>query len=327
MLWNSRRLQAVAFAVPHESLGEDVAAAVVAAPGVQIEEPVLREFLPLPGSPPSRCPAGFWWWRIFPRDPRARCNASVSRGPSRGLGPGVRIPGIRGGTPGRRGLPVVLGRDRVGRNDNFFSSGGDSLKATQAVNWLQQALGLRSRLQLSSGIRRPLLAGVAAPARGRFGGVGGGLGGRCPPRSANACWEVARDPGSLGSNLRREHELVVHPCRPRGATPDLGGWSSVRTSTPARWTERPSAPPWRSGWGGVRNQPSRWTRSRRPHLSGAGASNGFRISGVPKSAADVVSVSTGSGLRGLFRAVRAASSRTAERAKAGGRLSRSGLSS
>ena len=55
----------------------------------------------------------------------------------------------------------VLGRDRIGRLDNFFSLGGDSLRATQAANRLQQGLGFNVPLDTLFRFPTPaLLAGA-----------------------------------------------------------------------------------------------------------------------------------------------------------------------
>jgi hypothetical protein len=53
----------------------------------------------------------------------------------------------------------VLGRERVGRNDNFFALGGDSLRATQVLTRLQHILGFT--IPVPTMFRRPTPALLA----------------------------------------------------------------------------------------------------------------------------------------------------------------------
>ncbi|MEA2692939.1 MAG: hypothetical protein QOJ16_2326 [Acidobacteriota bacterium] len=74
----------------------------------------------------------------------------------------------------------VLGRERVGRGDNFFDLGGHSLKATQVVSRVERTLGVR--LPLREMFRNPTLRGLSAALSGMSGlssgsGVSGGSGG------------------------------------------------------------------------------------------------------------------------------------------------------
>ena len=153
--------QAVAFAVPHESLGEDVAAAVVAAPGVRIEEPVLREFA-FARLAAFKVPSRILVVADLPKGPSGKVQRiGLARAFARDLVPEFVSPESAEERQVAEVFQQVLGRDRVGRNDNFFSSGGDSLKATQAVNRLQQALGFE--IPVATVFRHPtpaLLAGA-----------------------------------------------------------------------------------------------------------------------------------------------------------------------
>lgn len=151
--------QAVAFAVPHESLGEDVAAAVVPVPGVRLEEPALREFA-FSRLAAFKVPSRVLVVPDLPKGPSGKVQRlSLAAAFARELVSEFASPE----SPEEREIAgifcVVLGRDRVGRNDNFFSSGGDSLKATQAVNRLQQALGFE--IPVGTVFRHPTPAQLA----------------------------------------------------------------------------------------------------------------------------------------------------------------------
>ena len=133
--------QAVAFAVPHDSLGEDVAAAVVPVPGVRLEEPALREFA-FSRLAAFKVPSRVLVVPDLPKGPSGKVQRiGLAKAFARELVSEFVSPESVEEREVAEIFRQVLGCDRVGRNDNFFSAGGDSLKATQAVNRLQQALG------------------------------------------------------------------------------------------------------------------------------------------------------------------------------------------
>ena len=130
--------QAVAFAVPHETLGEDLAAAVVKRQDTELSELELREFL-------AERVAG------FKVPTRIVFVASIPKGPTGKiqriglynlLKEQMEIAYEAGQSEEERhvaeAFAKVLGCDRVGREDNFFYLGGDSLKAKQALLRLGQ---------------------------------------------------------------------------------------------------------------------------------------------------------------------------------------------
>jgi len=134
--------QAVAFAVRHPTLGEDLAAAVVPKDGLLLHELDLRQFLArrLPDfKVPSRIvlvaeipkgPTGKVQ-RIGLADRLVRALAVPYEPPAEGL---ERLAAAT--------FEEVLQRRMVGRNDNFFTLGGDSIRGTQVVARLTKALGV-----------------------------------------------------------------------------------------------------------------------------------------------------------------------------------------
>ena len=159
--------QALAFAVPHPTLGEDVAAAVVLKPGSPANEPELRAFL-------------------FERLADFKVPSEIRIGDA--------ITGSASGKPSRLGIaetlqaqrvrpPVapadatetalasmaaaILGRDKVGANDNFFALGGDSLKGMELVMQVQAMFGVD--LGTAAIFRYPSVRELAAALRARGG--------------------------------------------------------------------------------------------------------------------------------------------------------------
>lgn len=127
--------KAVAFPVPHATLGEDVAVAVVTAPGHTVTEREIRDF-------------------AAARLNRTSMPSHVVLVDALPLGPTGKIQRLRLHEQISLPAPVfeqpstdlqhmltkvwqdVLGRDRIGRNDNFFDIGGDSLMVTRMSQML-----------------------------------------------------------------------------------------------------------------------------------------------------------------------------------------------
>lgn len=125
--------QAVAFAVPHPTLGEDVAAAIVLADGQPVSENELRRFV-------------FNRLAAFKVPSRILTIASIPKGPTgklqriglaKQLEAELRLQFIEPRTELERSVAAameeVLNRNSIGAKDNFFFLGGDSLKAARVV--------------------------------------------------------------------------------------------------------------------------------------------------------------------------------------------------
>jgi acyl-CoA synthetase (AMP-forming)/AMP-acid ligase II/acyl carrier protein len=143
--------EAAVFGVPHPVLGQDVAAAVVLRS--EASERDLQSFVrgrlaehktphrvvvvdELPRNPSGK---------VLKRDLRERFGAALGEGGGEGDGaPGVPFaaPGTEVETRLAAIWAEVLGRDRVGLDDDFFELGGHSLAATQVAARVKDALGI-----------------------------------------------------------------------------------------------------------------------------------------------------------------------------------------
>jgi acyl-CoA synthetase (AMP-forming)/AMP-acid ligase II len=153
--------QAVAFGVPHPTLGEDIAAAVVFAEGKRAGESELRA-LALQNLPPHKVPSRIIAVSDLPKlrtGKVARLKLAelfareLAATPHEVLGADLesQIAGAFG---------KVLRRTGIGRNDNFFSLGGDSLSGAQAAVRIQRATGLATSLAML--FQAPTPGGLAA---------------------------------------------------------------------------------------------------------------------------------------------------------------------
>jgi acyl-CoA synthetase (AMP-forming)/AMP-acid ligase II/acyl carrier protein len=134
--------QAVAFSVRHPTLGEDVAAAVVKKDGQTLNEQELREFalLHLPG---FKVPSRFVIVSEIPKGPTGKVQRiGLADRLAQDLSVPYEPPTERFELLAAATFEQILNLDRVGRNDNFFTLGGDSIRATQVVARLMNALGL-----------------------------------------------------------------------------------------------------------------------------------------------------------------------------------------
>jgi amino acid adenylation domain-containing protein len=140
--------QAVTFAVPHPTLGEDVASAVVLAKHRTASERELRAF-------------AFSRLADYKVPTRVVVLEEIPKGPSGKLlrkGMGERLKDVLGAdyvAPRDRVESTVAGIwadvlavGKIGVHDNFFMLGGDSLKATQVMARIQDRFGIAYPLQV-----------------------------------------------------------------------------------------------------------------------------------------------------------------------------------
>jgi len=130
--------QAVAFAVPHPTLGEDLAVAVVLAPGAETDGRELRAhaFERLAG---FKVPSRVVIVGAIPKGPTGKLQriglhekleAALQ---TRYEAPGNELEALLAGF-----YAEVLGQTRVGALDDFFALGGDSLLATRIVSRIRR---------------------------------------------------------------------------------------------------------------------------------------------------------------------------------------------
>jgi acyl-CoA synthetase (AMP-forming)/AMP-acid ligase II len=154
--------QAVAFAVPHPTLGEDVAAAVVPRPGSAIGPEALREFL-FGRLADFKVPSEVLLLTEIPKGPTGK----VQR-----IGLADKLQALR--TPDFvaprdvvedilvQSWQEVLGGE-IGVHDNFFALGGDSLKATRVTARIVSVLPVELPTALL--FRHPTVATLADAVR------------------------------------------------------------------------------------------------------------------------------------------------------------------
>jgi non-ribosomal peptide synthetase component F len=140
--------QAVAFAVPHPTLGEDVAAAVVLQSDARVGEAELRAFA-AERLPAFKIPSRIVFVHDLPKGPTGKLQRI---GLADRLAAALAVTFEKPATGTEQlvadTIGAVLGRERIGRSDNFFSLGGDSLHATQVLARLETALEISLSLPL-----------------------------------------------------------------------------------------------------------------------------------------------------------------------------------
>jgi acyl-CoA synthetase (AMP-forming)/AMP-acid ligase II len=166
--------QAVAFAVPHAQLGEDVAAAVVSKPNGTVSERELQEFA-------AARLAGFKVPRriiLLDELPKGSTGKVQRIGLAEKLGlaavgqarPEAKPNFVASRTPVEEALAEiwveVLGVKPVGVHDNFFDLGGDSMLATQVISRVQATM--QEELTQLSFFETPTVAGLAETITGQI---------------------------------------------------------------------------------------------------------------------------------------------------------------
>jgi acyl-CoA synthetase (AMP-forming)/AMP-acid ligase II/acyl carrier protein len=140
--------EAAAFAVPHRTLGEDVAAAVVLHEGATASESELRQFVRR-RLPASRVPGRILTVDRMPRgalEKVSRTELALLAG--RTAPPAQEPPRGRDEERIAAIFAEVLELAEVGRQDGFFECGGDSLRGVRVLARVEELFGVSAPLDL-----------------------------------------------------------------------------------------------------------------------------------------------------------------------------------
>lgn len=152
--------QATAFAVPHATLGEDLAAAVVLHPGADLNEAELREHL-FGKLADFKVPSRIVFLDEIPKGPTGKIQRSSLH---EKLGAALVSVYAEPKTEDERLLAgvfrEVLSVEQVGVNDNFFALGGDSLRGAQVISRINRDRGLE--MPIPALFQHPTIAQLAA---------------------------------------------------------------------------------------------------------------------------------------------------------------------
>jgi acyl-CoA synthetase (AMP-forming)/AMP-acid ligase II/aryl carrier-like protein len=146
--------QAVTFAIPHPTLGEEVGAAIVLAPGSQLDATQVREFASARIAL-YKVPSRVLILEAIPKGPTGKVQRI-------GLAEKLGLMAVRMGSPAGETAKIlprtpleaqiaqvwrdVLRVEQFGVEDNFIALGGDSILAAQVVGRLRKAIGVDLRL-------------------------------------------------------------------------------------------------------------------------------------------------------------------------------------
>jgi non-ribosomal peptide synthetase component F len=132
--------QAAAFSMPHASLGEDVAAAVVLKSDRICEEAELRAFC-FQHLADHKVPTRIVFVDTIPKGASGKLQRfALAEALDDKLNAGYDAPNSQVETLVAELFAEVTGVERVGINDNFFTLGGDSIRGLQLVSRIQAAL-------------------------------------------------------------------------------------------------------------------------------------------------------------------------------------------
>jgi acyl-CoA synthetase (AMP-forming)/AMP-acid ligase II/aryl carrier-like protein len=152
--------QATAFAVPHATLGEDLAAAVVLRSGEDLSEAELREHL-FGKLADFKVPSRIVFLDEIPKGPTGKIQRSSLH---EKLGTALVSTYAEPKTDDERMLAgvfrEVLGVEQVGLNDNFFALGGDSLRGAQVISRINRDRGIE--MPIPALFQHPTIAQLAA---------------------------------------------------------------------------------------------------------------------------------------------------------------------
>jgi acyl-CoA synthetase (AMP-forming)/AMP-acid ligase II len=148
--------QAITFAVPHATLGEDVATAVVLQANASVKEKQLREFA-FAHLADFKVPSQVIFVDEIPKGPTGKLQRiGLATKLTDALKPSFVKPRNTVEDTLARIWAEVLSVERIGVHDNFFALGGDSLLATQLNSRLGAAFDVE--LPLGAVFRNPTVA-------------------------------------------------------------------------------------------------------------------------------------------------------------------------
>jgi acyl-CoA synthetase (AMP-forming)/AMP-acid ligase II/thioesterase domain-containing protein/acyl carrier protein len=163
-------VQAATFPVPHPTLGEDVAAAVVLRPGAAVSVDELRAFAQTRLTD-YKVPSRVVLTEEIPKGPTGKVQRLALAGQLNLAGPRPPSSSARPLIPFESALAAiwtdVLQVDRVDADDNFFQLGGDSILAAVVVARMATQFGVR--LPLRSVFERPSVRDLAVLVAGADG--------------------------------------------------------------------------------------------------------------------------------------------------------------
>ena len=155
--------EAVTFSLPDPRLGEEVAAAVVLADGVTIEESELQDFVAQTLAP-FKVPRRIVVLDAIPKGPTGK-NQRIGLAERLGLTLESSAPALSEAPRNAFERSVaeiwasVLDLESVSIHDDFFALGGDSILAAEAVARMRERLG-RPEIPIISIVRAPTVAGM-----------------------------------------------------------------------------------------------------------------------------------------------------------------------
>jgi len=146
--------QAVAFAIPHDALGEEIAAAIVLRDGAVASEREIREFT-ADRIAPFKVPRHIVILDEIPRGPTGKLQR-IGLAQTLGISSFEEVRRKQMGPPVAPRTPLeaalagiwsqVLGLQQIGVHDDFLDLGGDSILATQIISRIQATLHLEVSL-------------------------------------------------------------------------------------------------------------------------------------------------------------------------------------
>ena len=133
--------EAVCFAVPHPTLGEDIAAAVVAKAGAELDGAALQDFVANRAAP-HKIPQKIFVMAALPTGPTGKVGRREAATQLREAASGLPNPMIAAKPPAaalreeqlRRLWCEELNLDAVSPDDDYFRLGGDSLRAVAIIS-------------------------------------------------------------------------------------------------------------------------------------------------------------------------------------------------